>query len=331
MFSIDKEKLDGLLKDWAREYEVHVPCKVGDITSFELYGGEEIDLEFQNSRMPPIKKIMMPESETLYRYESSPEGYKIKPEELDERKRIVFGARPCDCAGIERIDKTFYQNPPDPYYDARRRNTIIIGLACNKPPFFSCFCTSVGLSPHSTAGMDVLLTDLGGGYLAEPMTERGKEVLKGLRRASESEIKQAKELHEKADELLEKFEIDNNAMDFDARVWEDEAERCIGCGICTFLCPSCSCFTLENIGSTKKGKMVRIWETCQFPAYSIEASGHNPRPNRKERVRQRLFDKYRYSFDKFGEFDCVGCGRCVDLCPVNIDVREIMLSVKEAG
>jgi len=331
MFSIDKDGIEELLKYWAREYEVYVPCRVGEITSFEVYGKEELDLNFRNSRVPPLKKIIMPQTETLYRYKSTPSGFEVEPEELDDRKKIILGARPCDCAGLKVMDRRYYQDPVDPYYDARRKNSIVVGLACNEPPSFSCFCTSVGGSPHSTEGMDVLLTDLGDRYLAEAITDKGGKILKGWDKASEDEIKKSEKLHKRADQLLEKFDIDSSKMDFEARIWEDEAQRCIGCGICTYLCPSCSCFSLETIGSSKKGKMVRTWENCQFPAYSIEASGHNPRSNKRERVRQRLFDKFSYSQDKYGDFDCVGCGRCVDLCPVNIDVREIMLSIKEAA
>jgi ferredoxin len=330
MFSLEKKKLEEILSEWAENYELYVPCEVGNITSFEIYGGGKLSPDFRNSRVPPLKKIMIPQTENLYSYKATNDGFEVEEEKLDETRRIVFGVRPCDCAGLEVMDRRYYQDPADPYYDARRRNTIIVGLACNEPPYFTCFCTSVGGSPHGTRGMDLLMTDIGDRYLAEPITENGREILR-LDRASEGEIAKAQELHKRADELLERLDIDSSSMDFESRIWEDESARCIGCGICTYLCPSCSCFSLETIGSSKRGKVVRSWENCQFPAYSIEASGHNPRPNKMERVRQRLFDKFSYSFEKYGDFDCVGCGRCVDLCPVNIDVREIMLSVKERG
>ncbi|MBA7606543.1 hypothetical protein ES703_13693 [subsurface metagenome] len=196
-------------------------------------------------------------------------------------------------------------------------------------------CTSVNLSPSGTVGMDILATKLEGKYVLEEVTDKGKELLLTLypgvlREATGDEVKRIKEVHEESHKKVPRVDIDNTVMKFDSSIWEAESERCIGCGTCTFLCPTCHCFTIEHAGSIKKGKVIRSWDTCQFQAYTLEASGSNPRPNKEQRLRQRLYHKYKYFYDNFNEFLCVGCGRCINLCPVNIDVREIMLSFKNA-
>lgn len=328
------ENIDELLVKLASEAELYVPIETGDITSFEQFVNGSFKAEKFKNSIVPIKKILFPESETLYFFKKDENGYKLEQAPLDEKKKIIFGARPCDCAGLERLDRVFCGDYVDPYYDARRKNTTIIGLACNEPPYHSCFCTSVGLSPSSTVGMDVLATQLENGHLLEDVSDKGKELLDRLgsglvRDASRDEVEKAKIIKDESYKKVKKTDIDGNVMKFESDLWEKEAERCIGCGTCTFLCPTCHCFTIEYVGSAEKGKAIRSWDTCQFQAYSLEASGFNPRPNKGERVRQRLHHKYKYFVDNFNEFQCVGCGRCVNLCPVNIDVREIMLSVRK--
>jgi len=326
------EDINKLLVELASKVELYVPTTNKSIVNFEKFTGEPFEAEKFKNSTEPIKKILFPESEILYFYKKDENGYKFEQVPLDEKKKIIFGARPCDCAGVERLDRVFYGDYMDPYYDARRKNTIIIGLACNEPPYHSCFCTSVDLSPSSTVGMDVLATQLENGYLLEEISDKGKELLGSselVRDANEDEVKKAKKLHEESHKKVKKIDIDTNAIEFESDLWGREGKRCIGCGTCTFLCPTCHCFTIEYVGSTRQGRVIRSWDTCQFQAYSLEASGFNPRPNKGERVRQRLHHKYRYFADNFGEFQCVGCGRCVNLCPVNIDVREVMVYFKK--
>ncbi|HOC23304.1 MAG TPA: 4Fe-4S dicluster domain-containing protein, partial [Anaerolineaceae bacterium] len=109
---------------------------------------------------------------------------------------------------------------------------------------------------------------------------------------------------------------------FDSSLWGEFAQSCLGCGICTFLCPTCFCFDI--VDEAQRDERVRNWDTCMFRVYSLEASGHNPRPTRAERTRQRLMHKFSYWLEHADQFGCTGCGRCVRYCPVGLDIRAMI-------
>lgn len=109
---------------------------------------------------------------------------------------------------------------------------------------------------------------------------------------------------------------------FDSPLWGTIAERCLGCGVCTYLCPTCHCFDISDKIKGERGRRMRSWDSCQYALFTMHASGHNPRPSKRERMRQRIMHKFLYAQDNFKETFCVGCGRCVRSCPVNLDIRE---------
>ena len=116
---------------------------------------------------------------------------------------------------------------------------------------------------------------------------------------------------------------------FDHPIWKQFASKCIGCGICTYSCPTCYCFDMQDEASFKKGRRVRTWDSCMFAEYTLHASGHNPRQNKNDRLKNRIYHKFKFNVDNFGKFSCVGCGRCITLCPVNVDLIENLSAIKE--
>jgi ferredoxin len=226
----------------------------------------------------------------------------------------------------------------DPWWARRLDSMILVGLGCNEP-CSTCFCTSVECGPFSEEGLDVLLFDLGEVFLARAITDEGAQLLKdtGVNKAADADSqRKAAQLKENAEKKIQSHvaidklrQKDVNAL-FDAPFWDDVAFACINCGTCTFLCPTCWCFDIQDEVIKHQGDRIRNWDSCMFPLFTLHASGHNPRSEKVQRVRQRFMHKLKYYVDKYHNgVACVGCGRCVSFCPVNIDIREVAKRMNE--
>ncbi len=326
MYILEKKKLKQVLSAWTEHFDVYVPQKVESYTHFLPFNATK-PLELgnpHNTRFPP-KAHFLPQSETMLKYNSRLgrfEDLRLTPE-----PRLLFGARPCDASAVALMDTVFLaEDYNDPYWLARRKATVIVGLGCNTPPH-TCFCTTVGGSPFNQAGLDALLTDLGDFFSVQVLTEKAQELFDDLPQATEEQISQVNHVQKKAYEsMAPAFETKGlkHKLDliFESSYWEKIAESCLGCGVCTFLCPTCFCFDIVDEG--QRQERIRNWDTCMFRIYTQEASGHNPRPSNKERTRQRLMHKYSYWLDHVGEIGCTGCGRCVRYCPVGLDIRAML-------
>jgi len=331
---IEKSKFPILLGELTEEHDVFVPVKEKNIVFFErLSQGREAYLDFRNTKKPP-KEVFFPQTETLFIHRIGKKGVEIEEALIVKGKRVLLGVRPCDARSFVLLDKFFSSGEhKDLYYLEKRKNTTMFGLACNHP-LSTCFCTSLGGSPFGKEGMDLLLQDINGKYLIETVTERGEKLVEKfpwLKDAEKADIEKAKKLSEEAETAVRsKVSVKgvSQKLDrmFDDPLWDRIYQKCLGCGICTFLCPTCCCFdVLDEEGDG--GKRVRIWDSCQFSCFTLQGSGYNPRPSGKERMRQRIMHKFSYFVKNFGESFCVGCGRCIRECPVNLDIREITKAI----
>jgi sulfhydrogenase subunit beta (sulfur reductase) len=332
---VKKEHLTDLLKALSEHYELFVPGREKDFYSFTPFTGEAV-LDFSNTRLS-AKSLLFPQAERMFEFsldESSEDAHILKEAAKHYPPTVVFGIRPCDARAVQLVNRNF-STPEftDPWWAQRLAATAFIGLGCTEPSS-SCFCTSVGGGPFSEEGLDVLLFDLGESLLARPVTERGEALLK--QGAVDQDAH--KELTERADALKAAAEekittklatdklgdTDAKAL-FDAPFWDDLAFACISCGACTFLCPTCWCFDILDERTGTEGNRIRTWDSCMFPLFTLHASGHNPRAQKVQRLRQRFMHKLKYYVDKYRDgVACVGCGRCIRHCPVNIDIREVL-------
>jgi len=332
---IEKSKIPALIKDLLKEYEVFAPVKEKTFVSFERITYEnEICLDFQNVKASP-KGIFFPQTEILFHYRVGKSGIEVTESHKAAKKTILFGVRPCDARGFVLVDKFLSSGEvKDNYYSEKRDNSLIISLACNDPSS-TCFCTSVGGNPFGRTGADLLLSDLGDEYFLEAVSEKGEKFIKNLselREATKRDMDRSMRLYEEAEKSVKSVvsvKDLNVKLDkvFEDPVWDNIREKCVNCGVCTFLCPTCCCFDILDEG-TSEGRRVRIWDSCQFPFFTAQGSGHNPRPSGKEMMRQRMMHKFNYYPNSFGENFCVGCGRCVRECPVNLDIREIIETIQ---
>lgn len=320
----------------SQTHQVFVPVKDGDFHTFHVLGeGKRPDFDYQNTRLSP-KSLIYPQSERIFEYSlqgSDPDVNILKESAKDYSPCVIVGIRPCDAHAFQLV-KVNFDNPQyrDPWWVQRFESTTLLGLGCNAPcP--TCFCTSVGGGPFSEIGLDLLLFDLGDCFLAKALTRQGEKLLgeaKGGDSASDSIVKKTEELAASASSKLssqvptDKLEEKVLRELFDASFWDEVAFPCINCGACTYLCPTCWCFDIQDEVFGKEGDRIRNWDTCMSPLFTFHGSGHNPRDEKFRRVRQRFMHKLKYYVDKYHNgVLCTGCGRCVRYCPVNIDIREV--------
>ena len=298
----------------------------------EITPDDEVAFDYANFKLPG-KHCFFPRREVIATYDA--EGMS---EALPATGKVVlFGLRPCDALSLLYLDKVFLdEDPVDPYYRSRREHSLVISLACSAPAR-TCFCTSVGASPSGKEGADVLAFDLGETLLFEGVTEKGEAFLgahSGLFENPTEEEIAARDAQaagaEKKVPVVDTADIAEKLPGlFESPLWDEAAQRCLSCGVCAFSCPTCHCFGLydEKVGPV--GRRVRAQGTCMFPLFTAEASGHNPRTHAGQRMRQRIMHKFRYTAENFGEIFCVGCGRCITNCPVNMDIRETVAEVSQ--
>ena len=333
---IQKEDLPNILKSLKETYEVFAPVKENDFYNFKpLKDEENIDLSFTNTRLSP-KSLLLPQSEKIFEFsldEKDEDGNIVKESPKDYHPTVIFGIRPCDAKALRLVNVNF-DNPEfkDPWWVKRMESMTFIGLGCNEP-LSTCFCTSVGGGPFNEEGLDILLFDLGERFLARALTDKGEKLIEkaGVNKDADSNIqKKALALKEEAEKKISSSVPTDKLSEkkindlFNAPFWDDLAFACINCGTCTFLCPTCWCFDIQDEITKKQGDRIRNWDSCMFPLFTLHASGHNPRSEKVQRVRQRFMHKLKYYGDKYNNgVACVGCGRCVKYCPVNIDIRDV--------
>ncbi|MFZ5643949.1 MAG: 4Fe-4S dicluster domain-containing protein [Bacillota bacterium] len=325
---IAKNALPGLLDKLIAEYEVYAPVKEGTYSLFKrLAKGTEAYFGYLNSKIPP-KGVLFPQSEKLFSYS----GAQME-ECIDSAKKVVFGIRPCDAKSLLLLDNVFTNDQyTDPYFVTRRENTLLVGMACSDPAG-TCFCTSMNSGPCDKSGMDVMLTDIGESYVVEAISEKGKDLVAklGLGAADDSQKDAAAKAQEAAEVVCKvnveglKAKLDVNFYD---SIWDGIQEKCLGCAACTYSCPTCHCFDIVDEAVDCTGCRVRNWDSCMFPLFTLHTSGHNPRTSGKERMRQRVMHKFKYFIDRYNATACVGCGRCIKNCPVNLDIRQVLADIQ---
>ncbi|MFH0974786.1 MAG: 4Fe-4S dicluster domain-containing protein [Spirochaetota bacterium] len=340
---LPKEKVKDFLEALAKEAVVYAPVIEGDIVLFKTFSRES-DLCLDKPANVPPKSIMYPQCETLMTFEfkkNDPNDPKKVDIEVKSGgnypKAVIFGCRPCDAKGFTIYDRVFIEtDTADPYYKEHREKTTVISQSC-EAPFAGCFCTAVGGSPADTAGSDVIMTEVDNGYYFEAVTEKGKAIMKasGMQDGSSYKDKAAKIKSEAAKKIKNPFPANatekvNPALFNSDEFWEKSVSKCISCGACTYLCPTCYCFNITDEKTRLNGERIRTWDACMFNHFTLETSGHNPRPTKFKRYKNRVGHKFSYYPEKYnGVIACCGCGRCIRYCPVSVDISKIAGDLKD--
>lgn len=277
-----------------------------------------------------IKDFFFPRSEKILSYQKGKEP-QLENASLDFPKAVIFACRPCDAASLLILDKVFTWDCHDPFYLERRKKTVIISAACQKPDAV-CFCTSMGFSNTAEEGSDIIMFQDGENLYLKPITEKGENWLQERQITAETDLPDTLvETYQKA-APAEKFSLDKIKPWLDKNFENTDffkkiSTRCIGCGVCTYVCPVCHCFDITDEGNFQAGCRLKNWDSCSFGLFTKHTSGHNPRTMQYERWRQRMSHKFRYYKDRFDEYLCTGCGRCVRECSVSMGVLETLMEI----
>ena len=331
---INKKNIAKLLSDWCQEFSVLTPSRESGTAAMAEWDGNDVSFLnwYRNTVIPP-RDSFLPFVEEMFAFYKDKDGYKIDLPSPKGQKQLIFGVRSCDAKALNILDMTFNDGYEDTYYRDRRRNTVLVGLVCAKA-YDSCFCTSLGSGPADTTGVDLMLTDIGEDFLVEAITDVGKELLitGSLSPATEADQARAKASKETAFKKvirnIDTADIDKKLLaSFDDQdFWQKIAAKCISCGICTLLCPTCYCFDINDEMLKERGSRLRCLDSCSFSMYT-RMSAENPRAEKWRRVRNKVCHKFEFYPMLFNIIACTGCGRCIRLCPVNWDITQVLSSV----
>lgn len=331
-YIFDNTKLSDWLKEIIRVADrVLAPVKDGEKVYFQpISSPRETDYDSVTSS-ESAKESVFPRTETLFRFKKAGRDTILSEVPTDDYlQTVLWRARPCDAVGLKSLDAIFNWDFKDKIYNCRRANLTIVSFSCQKADEY-CFCTSVGGGPGNTEGTDILVTVLDKNKaLAEVMTEKGEKLIApcpDLFTPATTDENKSSALAEVPARFTREQIHEHLQHAFESEVWKQQSARCIGCGACAFVCPTCACFDIQDAKSGREGKRVRCWDSCGFSLFTRHTSGYNPRPTQSTRWRQRLLHKFSYMPDRLNVFGCTGCGRCSRACPVDMNLAEHLYSI----
>lgn len=284
------------------------------------------------------KEFFFPQTQNLMEFKTSGKNIEIIDSRTAKEDFVVFGVRACDAKSFEILDKVFLTEPQDSYYADARKHGTIVTLACSKPSE-TCFCSTFGIDASNPMG-DVSSWKVEDEMYFKANTEKGEKFIELIKdftqEASEEKVNAEKE---KISSIMKKLPLASLKTDafgggktqefFNAKEWDELSSTCLGCGTCTFVCPTCQCYDIKDFNTGKGVIRFRCWDSCMYSNFTMMAHGNN-RNSQKERFRQRFMHKLVYfPENNDGTFGCVGCGRCLSRCPISMNIVKVMKKLGE--
>ncbi len=322
-FFLERDRLAEFVSHLMSRNTVYAPHSRGQ-KSFafeEVCHAADVVLDYPRT-MHSVKKFFMPPREELLSFNLTENSYKAN--EAQPLDSIFFGVHSYDLAAVHRLDYNFSQGHPERNYLTRRQGAIFVGVSYEPDEYH--FGGSVGIDPFDTTGFDVFLTKLLDGYVVEALTPEGEGLLEGFDLPVHEAGKPARGHFQQHIYLPQAKLTTVMEHSYDNEIWKETAERCVGCGTCNLVCPTCYCFNVEeNVGITAtEGTRDRHWDGCMLREFSEVAGGEFFREGAGDRQRHRIFRKFKYISEATGEPWCVGCGRCTAYCTADISIVNIV-------
>lgn len=335
MLKVLRSNLDAFYKKIADNMSLYLPVVKGGEVNFGYYtDGATVDIDTLKTVKSP-KDVFFPQSETMMKFKT--EGKTLTIEDVRKKMQpyVVFGVRACDYKAFTVLDNVFLQQPVDTFYQLRREAAIICTLACGKPQD-SCFCNTFGIDQTNPGGDITCWTDETALYLTAN-TDKGNKLLELVAELTEpcddavvkAICEQSKTIAKTlpfANLDLSRFKPENLNELFNLPVWDELSSACLGCGACTFVCPTCQCFDIRDFNTNKDIIRFRCWDSCMYSDFTQMAAA-NPRTTQMQRYRQRFMHKLVYYPSQYGMYSCVGCGRCVKKCPQHLNIVKVIKKI----
>lgn len=281
-----------------------------------------------------VKSLFFPQSEDLAAFRIKGKNIEVIADEEPEGPFTVFGVRACDARAMDILDMVFLSEPADSFYEEKRKSGTVITMACNEPEE-SCFCGAFQVDAASPGG-DVSTWYIDGYLYWQPMTDKGKvltETLGKLLCEAETDDEENLSQHQVViHDILSMLPLagvnpdslgENDDL-FGSDKWEELSSACLGCGSCTFICPTCQCYDIRDFNTGREIRRFRCWDSCMYSDFTLMAHG-NPRTTQMQRFRQRFMHKLAYfPENNDGAYSCVGCGRCVAKCPISMNIAKVI-------
>ncbi|MDZ4065123.1 MAG: 4Fe-4S dicluster domain-containing protein [Coriobacteriia bacterium] len=333
---MDKSRLPDLVRGLSGRFEVFGPVAKGERFVFgRIDEPTDLRLDYDTTLLPP-KKLFFPPEDQMMRFRVA--DNEVVDDEVYAAPRVVFGLHPCDINGLLLMDNVFMSDYEDPYYKARRENTLLVGVSCT--PSETCFCNAWD-TDEVHWGFDIFLTDLGDRYFVSVRSVQGAELLDEFVDTRDLMESDTADFQSVTRDFKNAFadELDTTQLPllldakFNDPLWDELGERCLSCGACSMVCPTCYCFdVIDRLEPDRKtGVRVRKWDSCQFTNFAAVAHGQNFRESRSSRVKYRYYHKQWGYLSKFERVLCVGCGRCQRACLAGISPREVVKALETGG
>ena len=308
------------------------PRKVRGQYSFkEFQSADDFQLDYPTTILPP-KKVLLPQHEDLIEFDNS--SNRMQPL-LDTRQTVILGVHTCDLHAILMLDQVFNQGLPDQHYQTKRENVTIVSIECLDHCTEHSFCKDMG-TPSIPDQFDIHLVDLGNDYALFVGSEKGEALLQGFEHAKECSDDDYRQYNLVMSNKWSRFQYRLKAditqlpslmtLSKKSTYWEEIENRCLGCGLCSIVCPTCYCFDVcdEVDLALNAGVRYRVWDSCQLNQFAAVAGGHDFRQSRAARQRHRFLRKFKYQSIADGLVGCVGCGRCASTCLAQISPIDVL-------